>query len=74
MSVQDIAEKLGAGAGADREVLVARALDNIAQWESDLAEIRRSIAWGRVGEAELFTLQRIAAERQQRIDGLRRLI
>ncbi|MFL4491533.1 hypothetical protein ACJ6WD_09765 [Streptomyces sp. VTCC 41912] len=74
MSVQDIAEKLGAGAEADREVLVARALDNIAQWESDLAEIRRLIAWGRVEPAYLFTLERIAAERRQRIDELKRLI
>ncbi|MFB6568399.1 hypothetical protein [Streptomyces noursei] len=76
MSAQQIAKELDADAdaGVAREVLVARARDAIAQWESDLAEIRRSIEWGRVGEAELFTLQRIAAERQQRIDGLRRLI
>ncbi|MFD8545629.1 hypothetical protein [Streptomyces sp. NPDC059649] len=59
------------------EALVARTQASIAQYEADIAEIRASIASGiasgRLDKAEVFTLERIAAERQQRIEGLKSL-
>ncbi|MEE4419546.1 hypothetical protein [Streptomyces bugieae] len=61
------------------EALAAQARDAIAQYEVDIANIHRSIA-SMVGSGqrdkatEIFTLERIAAERQQRIDRLHSLI
>ena len=58
----------------EREVLVARAREAIAQWETDIADIRRSIACGQAPKTEIYTLECIISDRQKRIAQLRQLI
>lgn len=58
----------------DNEVLAAQAREAVAQWKTDIANMRVEIASGQVPDTEIYTLEHGIAERQQRIARLQPLI